>query len=143
MTDIHLENSVATQNHAKVKQPSVARTKKVKMGRTQLQAEPTTKAVSRAPRSNQPATVFVDFGGITMHVSKPSRAQVRARIAEGEHALIQLSKVLSKPGVKIALSKEHPTYVADKRDPTLVVQKIGEVSRRGRFAVNGKFVEVK
>ena len=87
--------------------------------------------------------VTVDFCGVSMLVPKPTKAQRRLRIAEGLSALAKLAKILAKPGVKLALSKKYPNYVADKRDPSLVVQTIGNVSRRGRFDVEGRFVEVK
>ena len=137
------ENIVTNPHEAKVKQRSIASTTAVDSTSTKLPVPLTTKAVVRTSESRQLATVKVEFGGITMHVKKPTPAQVRARIAEGEEALAQLSKVLSKPGVKLELSKEHPIYVADKRDPSLVIQKIGNISRRGRFSASGRFVEVK
>lgn len=85
----------------------------------------------------------VNFCGISMPILKPTKAQKRLRIAEGRNALAKLQKILAKPGVKLALSKDHPIYVADKRDPSLVVQTIGNISRRGRFDIEGRFVEVK
>ena len=87
--------------------------------------------------------VAFDFCGISMLVRRPTLAQRRLRIAEGQAALAKLPKILAKPGVKLALSKTHPIYVADKREPSLVVQTIGNVSRRGRFDKNGRFVVVK
>jgi len=98
--------------------------------------------IERASRKSACKTVKVDFGGITMHVKKPTPMQVRSRIAEGEKVLAQLVKILSKPGVQLALSDQHPTYVADKRDPSLVVQRVGKTKRRGHFTADGKFVEL-
>lgn len=87
--------------------------------------------------------VAVDFCGVSMLVPKPTKVQRQLRILEGMKALAKLPKILAKPGVKLALSKDHPIYVADKRDPSLVVQTIGNISRRGRFDIEGRFVEVK
>ena len=87
--------------------------------------------------------VAVDFCGVSMLVPKPTKVQRQLRIAEGMNALAKLAKILAKPGVKLALSKDHPIYVADKRDPSLVIQTIGKISRRGRFDAKGRFVEVK
>lgn len=87
--------------------------------------------------------VRIDFCGISMLVPKPTKAQRQQRIAEGQQALAKLAKILAKPGVKLTLNKKYPTYVADKHDPSLVVQTIGNISRRGRFDMDGSFVEVK
>lgn len=87
--------------------------------------------------------VRIDFCGISMLVPKPTKSQRQQGIAEGQRALAKLTKILAKPGVKLAVNKKYPSYVADKRDPSLVVQTIGTRSRRGRFDMNGHFIEVK
>lgn len=90
----------------------------------------------------RPATMLVEFGGITMRVPKPTKTQYRKNIAEGVKALSLLPSILSKPGVKLVLRPDLPSYVADGRDPSLVVQTVGKILRRGRFDQDGQFVEV-
>lgn len=86
--------------------------------------------------------VTISFGGVTIQARKLTRAQRKLRLAESAQALRLLAKVLSKPGVKLTLDESLPSYVADKRDPSLVVEKCGKISRRGYFNSEGLFVAV-
>lgn len=101
----------------------------------------TQKVIRRTARPAELVTMV--FGGVTVQVNKPTKAQRAQRLAESSQAMNKLTKVISKPGVKLALNAAQPSYVADRKDPSLVVQTVGGVSRRGRFAINGRFVEVK
>ena len=86
--------------------------------------------------------VTISFGGVTIQTRKITRAQRKQRLAESARALKILATVLAKPGIKLTLDKSNPSYVADKRDPSLVVETCGGISRRGHFDSDGLFVAV-
>ncbi|MDB5775787.1 MAG: hypothetical protein JWP38_1920 [Herbaspirillum sp.] len=84
----------------------------------------------------------VKFGGVSVKMRTPTPTEIKKRVAESRAAAGRLINAIATPGVKLSLKKTTPIFVADSKNPKLVIRKLGGEQTLGEFQ-NGIFVAVR
>lgn len=94
-------------------------------------------AITSKTKAAGPRTT-VKFGGVTVVVAKPSRAQLKQNVAASTEALERVTKRLVRPGVRLYAKKNVPLFSADPSEPGIYIRVLNGKTERG-VVENGLF----
>ncbi len=113
--------------------------KKTGVVRTALHITPS--SASKKPpvkKLSAKSIVIVHFGSVSMQVTEPSRAKVKANVEAGASALQRARDRLLHGGISITHKEGVPLFRADPDVPNQLVREMNGKLTYGTF-VNGKF----
>ncbi|HPL64787.1 MAG: hypothetical protein PHG91_09845 [Syntrophales bacterium] len=85
--------------------------------------------------------ISVKFGSVKVTAPAVSGAEVKRNIKAGQTAFARAKKKIITPGVRIKTAKGVPLFIADPKNPDLLIRKCDGKLERGKF-VKGHFTRI-